>query len=448
MKMISVASRTCSRKPGAADQDRPAQAAEREAEHRRRRTPRGAAAGSPARISPGSSSRLKPGRARAKSTSRMIGRTSDTIVRALAEAAAERELVGRDGLGARRSVPDRRSVPLRRSAAIAAMPSGDDPRLVAAIVAGPALVAAPPLAHRTATGASSVARTRPLPRARWTTFAIGVRSRTYSEARPMTSVRGGQRGEEPGGGRTGRRRGPCRRPRPRTSCGRRRPRSRAGRAPRANSAASWLPVADRDPGVVGLDPVDEPGEPPPSGRRAGASRGSGRTGAGMPTSPPWARARGDRLVGRQPRRDRLARGTGRSGRRRRSGPPRRRSRSASGASVAARSRASRAPSIRSWSVIARWVSPRRAAVRTSASGEASESNDRPGMGVEIPRRLAALPGRGHGPRPGTVARVAWHRAPRRPAHRPTATGRSPARVGPGRCRGPAGRLRDGVRRRT
>ena len=40
-----------------------------------------------------------------------------------------------------------------------------------------------------------------------------------------------------------------------------------------------------------------------------------------------------------------------------------------------RDRAASAPSIRSWSVIARWVSPRAAAARTSDSGEASESND-------------------------------------------------------------------------
>src|SRR5664279_5291217 len=39
----------------------------------------------------------------------------------------------------------------------------------------------------------------------------------------------------------------------------------------------------------------------------------------------------------------------------------------------ARSRASSAPSIRSWSVIARWVRPRSAAARTWSRGRASES---------------------------------------------------------------------------
>jgi hypothetical protein len=46
-----------------------------------------------------------------------------------------------------------------------------------------------------------------------------------------------------------------------------------------------------------------------------------------------------------------------------------------GDSAAAIRVASSAPSITSWSVIARWVRPRLAAARTTAAGEASESND-------------------------------------------------------------------------
>src|SRR6185503_21260684 len=43
------------------------------------------------------------------------------------------------------------------------------------------------------------------------------------------------------------------------------------------------------------------------------------------------------------------------------------------ASFAATATASRAPSIRSWSVMARWVMPRAAAARTTDAGEAIES---------------------------------------------------------------------------
>ena len=41
-------------------------------------------------------------------------------------------------------------------------------------------------------------RTRPLPRRRWTTLATGVTSRTKYVARPGTSSRRGERGEQPG----------------------------------------------------------------------------------------------------------------------------------------------------------------------------------------------------------------------------------------------------------
>src|SRR5450759_2913731 len=44
-----------------------------------------------------------------------------------------------------------------------------------------------------------------------------------------------------------------------------------------------------------------------------------------------------------------------------------------GPSATACARASSAPSMRSWSVIARWLSPRATAARTTAAGEASES---------------------------------------------------------------------------
>src|SRR6187401_1515160 len=44
-------------------------------------------------------------------------------------------------------------------------------------------------------------------------------------------------------------------------------------------------------------------------------------------------------------------------------------------SAVPRSRARKAPSIRSWSVMARWVSPMRRALATSEAGSARESNE-------------------------------------------------------------------------
>ena len=102
---------------------------------RRRRTPRAAAAGSPSGSGPAARSSLNPGRARANRTSRMIGRTSETIVRGW------RSRRPSDSWSAvtsdRRSAAARRSSPLRR-VGLEAPPR----RRAAPLVAAASLVAA------------------------------------------------------------------------------------------------------------------------------------------------------------------------------------------------------------------------------------------------------------------------------------------------------------------
>ena len=112
----------------------------------------------------------------------------------------------------------------------------------------------------------------------------------------------------------------CRRPRPRASSGRRETATPGRPCSRAKCGRPLVAVAADDPRVVGLDPVDQRRDRAPARGLASwpSSRGSGRTGAGTPTSPPCARTAAIVSAAGQPGRDGLARGTGRSGRRRRS----------------------------------------------------------------------------------------------------------------------------------
>ena len=157
--MISVASRTLSAKPRPAHEQRPAQAAQREAERRRSRTPPSRSSGLAPRILPGSSSSLKPGRLPHEQDEQHDRQDERDDRPRLAQPLRERELVRAD-LGS--SVGRRARRRAARSAPASALGLGG--------------------VHRRSS--RGTVRTRPLPRARWTSFAAGADSRTRRDARP------------------------------------------------------------------------------------------------------------------------------------------------------------------------------------------------------------------------------------------------------------------------
>ena len=137
---------------------------------------------------------------------------------------------------------------------------------------------------------------------------------------------------------------------------------------RANVAARWLPLLLKSRAFhVSTQSTRSASSP----RRGFSSRDARRrsNGCGMPMSAPWSRAAA--IASRTGNPD----GTGRSRKTQMRSPSRVRTSSPiiTTRPAGAASRARSAPSIRSWSVIARCVSPRDAAAWTTDAGEASES---------------------------------------------------------------------------
>ena len=345
-KMISVASRMPDLEAGPAQEERPAQAAEREAESRRRRNAASRSSGFAWRIARQLVDvELNGRRGRQDEQDERQDEREDRP--RLAQPAAERQLVGADGssIGARRRTAlvagstlglgsrfgsggglPRRGGGGRPRRGGSGLALRVDVRVVAPILAAAPVVAAPAFlvgagvaaragragqaAHRSAVAASPAERTRPLPRARWTSLASGV-SEPDVDRRPARDELGRrERGEQ---------------------AGRRRQVAVEHRVgdPDLERAVG---VGHRDPGQSVGDARTRPRAGCPCRRRSGrcgsrssrpgpraapcrASRSSDprnrSNGWGTPTSAPWARARRDRLVGRQAGRDRLARETGR-----------------------------------------------------------------------------------------------------------------------------------------
>ena len=195
-------------------------------------------------------------------------------------------------------------------------------------------------------------RLRPLPRARWTPLATASRGGPRSSRGPVTSRRSGaRRAARPVW--TGRRRGPCTRRRPRVIVWASDTATPGRPCSRANAAACSLPLPTSRALWTSTQSTSGDQRRHPR-RRAAASRATGRMDAGCRPGRP---ARGPTAIvsaADRPGRS-VARGRRRSGRRRavRTSSPTM-TVSPSGAASRARS----APSIRSWSVIARCVSPR------------------------------------------------------------------------------------------
>ena len=192
--------------------------------------------------------------------------------------------------------------------------------------------------------------------------------RGRSRAPPRAAPRAGRRGVD------GRRRARCRRRRPRTSVCASETATPGRPCSRAKSAARSLPLPTRRARCGSRRSRRARGQPRPVAGVARAREPRKRSnGCGMPTRPP---SRGPRRSSRRPtgRAATAARGTGDQvavG-----GPDLLADDDRQvGRLAGATSRASSAPSIRSWSVIARWVRPRRRRGRTSDAGLVSESND-------------------------------------------------------------------------
>ena len=308
---------------------------------------------------PGDLIELEPGQgAREDRTSRTIGRISETIVRGWRRRRPSESWSASSSLGV---VRRRRAAATRRRDVDGVTDRGVRRLQRRSSVGvgrwrrrrGRSSARRPPLTGRCRRARSRDGRIRPLPRARWTSLATGVRAgrigRPAGIARPSAAPPAGppasrvavegrvgdadlERAVGVGHGHARAGRGPARTRRP----------ARCRARPRSARCAS-RPSRPVRPAA-------------PSGPRAGASRGSGRTG-GDADEAALVAGRRDRLGGRQARAGSPARGTGRSGRRRRvlTSSPTMSVRPGAGRPPVARPSA---PSIRSWSVIARWVRPR------------------------------------------------------------------------------------------
>ena len=232
--------------------------------------------------------------------------------------------------------------------------------------------------------------TRPLPRTPLDDLGDGRQSRTKYVARPGTISPSAQGGQQTGG----RRRIAVEdgvgdadlHDRVRVRDG------DAGQAVLAGELDGLLVAAPDEPGVVGLDPVDErrrsrPAAPP---REQGAAEPC-RTDAGCRRGRP---AHGPRRSSRP--------ATGRAGSAR---SRKRQIRSPSAVLTSsptmtvrpsgAAARASRAPSMRSWSVIARWVRPRSAAARTTSAGSDRRIEAGPRVAMQVDERACVASPPGH-----------------------------------------------------